>query len=826
MESSVKTVFYENEMKVAYIDYAHMVITGRALPDVRDGLKPVHRRIIYCMDENKYTHDKSHKKSARVIGDIMGKYHPHGDSAIYEAMARLTRKWVMLHPLIDGQGNFGSLDGDSAAAMRYTEARLDKISDYMLTDINKNVVPFVPNYDESEVEPTVLPTVFPNLLVNGSEGIAVGLACSFPPHNLSEVIDATVAYMKNKEISLEELLKIMPAPDFPTGGLVSKDNSLKNYENGNGPFVICSKHHIETVKGKNLIVITEIPYGVNKVKLQEKIIDLVNEKVITGISDVRDESDRQGIRIVIELKKDTDPESIVIFLKDKTEFMINFNLNMTCLNSQGEPKLLGLKDILKEFVKFREECVIKRTEFDLFKTMAELNKQLGLYVAASCIDEVIKMIRGSNNTDEARQKLLDKKFNVTEELAKFLKESDPDRTVGQYYELNTEQTNAILALRINQLTKLEQGLLIDKCKEYSKEINRFKKILNNKHLVTEIIENELVHFKQLFGKPRQSQLIEKIEKVKFEQVVGGQNVTVSISKEGYMRSLPQGSKLKPDLKNGDVFVKHFDTDTAKTLVIFTNDGKYYPIKVADIQDKSRALVNYANYTGKIIATYIVNPDDQLLFVTDFGDLRRNQASDFTTTRNNIAMKLESGNVINIHVVSENQTVVLGTKTGNAVRFMVNEVSLIGSKNSTGVRGIKLKDDDVVVSSFITDNNDITIEERMAYSNKGTAEYEGRKITLTKDEMKKLSENEKFYYVFSENGYAKMISSYDIKITGRGIQGVRILPKDIKLFGLYHTEKTHYETNEGTFEFVNLKKNPRDGKGVKTFDNLEFLNIFD
>ncbi len=825
--SNIISRFLEEEMSGSFVDYALYVIMDRAIPDVRDGLKPVHRRIVYGMLDGGYTYDKGHKKSARVVGDVMGKYHPHGDTSIYDAMVRMAQPWVMMHPLIDGQGNFGSPEGDSPAAMRYTEARLGKIADHVLGDIQKDVVDYAPNYDDTTVEPVVLPCEFPNILVNGGSGVAVGFATNIPPHNLGEVIDATIAYVRNPDSTTAELIQYVPAPDFPTGGFVSKGNNLKIYETGQGGWENCGDYNIERNKdGSHSIVLTTFPYLVNKATFLVDLAEQIKDKGF-GITDMRNESGRDGDRVVIDVKRGFDADVVVAFLKDKTEFRKNQSMNMTCLDPQKRPILMGLKKVLQEFVTFRVECVTRSVEFDLNKARTDLMKQIGLFAATSRMDEVVKTIRASKKGEEARTRLMEMAFDTSDELGRFLREIDPDIVLKDTYHLTTEQADVILGLALRQLTGLEQELIVKKCRELSKSINNFTKILNSKKMVLDIIVTQLEAIKAKYATPRKTKIVDQIERTKFEIASGGQDVLLQISAQGYVRALPSKSSIKPDLKPGDVFTHNIETNTNETLIIFTDMGNYYPIKVSAIENKSRAFVNFVNVpiVGKHIAYFTTSAkDEHLMFVTDFGDVRRSALNDFAKSRTNVAMKLETGRLVSILKIGNDDTVVMASQNGMAIRFPVSTTNLIGSKDSTGVKAMKLKDDDKVVSAFLLNNVELDMNTRVAYLNGGTGEYNGEKTTLNAQQMADIKKNEVFLTTVTNTGYVKKFSFYELSISGRNVGGVKVVHKNDTLFGMFVS--SNFETNEGVIENEKVKIFPRDNRGVKMLDNVEFLTVLE
>ena len=753
-----------DEMKNSYLDYAMSVIVSRALPDVRDGLKPVHRRILYAMIEGNYDWSKPPRKSARIVGDVMGNYHPHGDSSIYEAMVRMAQAFSMRVPLVDGQGNFGSVDGDPAAAMRYTESRLAKSSEFLLRDIDNKTVDFIPNYDETQLEPSVLPAEYPNLLVNGAGGIAVGMATNVPPHNPFEVISACQAVMRNPEISIEELMEIVPGPDFPTGALIMGRAGIRDaYTTGRGSVMMRAKAEVVTdAKDRESIIITEIPYQVNKAQLLERVGELVNEKTIEGVSDIRDESDRKGMRIVIEVKRDGSGDVILNQLYRHTRLQTSFAVNMLAMNG-GRPQQMGLKDVLVAFCDFRQEVVVRRTEFLLGKARDRAHVLAGLLVALSSIDEVIELIKAAPDTETARTNLMNTAWKA-DDVADFIGLiDDPGHEVkdGVYY-LSETQARAILELRLQRLTGMERDKLVAETRELADKITDYLDILSNKERLVNVILSEFDEAKLRIGDERRTFISDAAADQDDEDLIQQEDMVVTVSHRGYIKRVPlsvyraqrRGGKGRAGMKtrDEDFVTRLFVTNTHVPILFFTSTGMVYQLKcyklpVATPQSQGKAMVNLLPIApDETIQTVMAMPADEeswtkldIVFATASGNIRRNKLSDFTNIKRNgkIAMKLDEGDkLVGVSPCAEDCDILLASRAGKAIRFATTAVRVFAGRGSTGVRGIKLLGDDRVVSmSVISD--------------------------------------ESLEYVLSvtENGFGKRTLVSDYRRSGRGGQGV-------------------------------------------------------
>ncbi|WP_416915796.1 MAG: DNA gyrase subunit A [Roseicyclus sp.] len=812
------------EMKTSFLDYAMSVIISRAIPDLRDGLKPVHRRILFAMHETGNTHEKSYRKSARPVGDVMGQYHPHGDSAIYDALVRMAQPFSMSLPLLDGQGNFGSMDGDNPAAMRYTEVRMDKPAAYLLADIDKETVDFQDNYDGKQQEPTVLPARFPNMLVNGAGGIAVGMATNIPPHNLGEVIDACQALIANPDLSSEQLIDYIPAPDFPTGGLIlGRSGARKAYLEGRGSVIIRAKTHVEEIrKDRFAIVIDEIPYQVNKASMIERIADLVREKKLEGISGVADESDRIGVRVVIELKRDATPEVVLNQLFRFTQMQTSFGCNMLALNG-GRPEQLTLRGFLTAFLDFREEVVARRTAFELRKARDRAHVLCGLAVAVSNVDEVVRTIRASADAGEAREKLMTRRWPA-EEILPFIKLiDDPTHTANEdgTYNLSEVQARAILDLRLQRLTQLGVKEVTDELEELAGKIKEYLAILASRERILEIISNELAEVKELFAVPRRTEITEWSGDMDDEDLIEREDMVVTITQGGYIKRTPlaefraqkRGGKGLSGgaLKDDDVVTSLFVANTHTPLLVFTTSGMVYKLKtwrlpLGSRASRGKAIVNILPIeigTG-IAAVMPVDRDEahwdelQIVFATSEGEVRRNALSDFTNVMRNgkIAMKLpEDGSVslVNARICSESDDVMLVTALGRAIRFPTTDVRVFKGRDSTGVRGIRLASGDSVVSMAVIRHFDAEAQERAAYLKQrrlmaGTPEEE---IELDEDEENvaegqlsperyaEMSAAEDLILTITAGGSGKLSSSHDYPVRGRGGQGVMAMDKAMR-----------------------------------------------
>ncbi|AWD20759.1 DNA gyrase subunit A [Fuscovulum blasticum] len=805
------------EMRTAYLDYAMSVIVSRAIPDLRDGLKPVHRRILFAMSETGNTHDKPYRKSARPVGDTMGKYHPHGDSAIYDALVRMAQPFSMSLKLLDGQGNFGSMDGDTAAAMRYTEVRMDKPAAFLLADIDKDTVDFQDNYDGKDKEPTVLPARFPNMLVNGAGGIAVGMATNIPPHNLGEVIDATLAMIQNPDISMEALMDIVPAPDFPTGALIlGRSGARKAYLEGRGSVIIRAKTHVEEIrKDRWAIVVDEVPYQVNKAAMIEKIAELVRDKRIEGISGVADESDRIGVRVVIELKRDATPDVVLNQLFRFTPMQVSFGCNMLALNG-GRPETLTLRDFLSHFITFREEVVARRTAFELRKARERSHILCGLAVAVSNVDEVVATIRASADPAEARDRLMTRRWPAHDIAAYIRLIDDPTHPINEdgTYNLSEAQARAILELRLQRLTAMGVKEVTDELEELAARIKDYLDILSSRDRIMGIISDELLEVKQMFAVPRRTEIVDWEGDLDDEDLIEREDMVVTITSGGYIKRTPlaefrsqnRGGKglASMQTKEDDVVTTLFVANTHTWLLFFTTDGMVYKLKtwrlpLAGRTAKGKAMVNILPIeTGVSIAALMpvdVPEEDwaslQIVFATSDGDVRQNDLSDFTNVKRNgkIAMNLPEGvSLVNAAIADENDDVMLVTAGGRAIRFSTTEIRVFKSRGSTGVRGIRLAAGDRVVSMSIIRHFEATPEEREAYlkqrrlmagvtEDEGDADDEEETVAagqLSTERYAEMSAAEDLILTITAMGAGKLSSSHDYPVRGRGGMGVKAM----------------------------------------------------
>lgn len=802
--SEIVPITIEDEMKRAYLDYAMSVIVSRALPDVRDGLKPVHRRILYSMNEEGFHSNKPFRKSARAVAGTMGNYHPHGNAAIYDAMVRLAQDFSMRLPLIDGQGNFGSMDGDPPAAERYTEARLAKSAHDLLQDIDKETVEFRPNYDNSSVEPVVLPAKYPNLLVNGAGGIAVGMATNIPPHNLCEVIDGCCALVDNPEITLDEMLQYIPAPDFPTGGIIlGRGGSYEAYRTGRGSILMRARTHFEEVrKDRNAIIVTEVPYQVNKARLMERIAEVVQEKIVEGISDLRDESNRLGVRMVIELKRDAVPDVVLNQLFRHTPLQTSFGANMLAIH-EGRPEQMGLLQILRAFLEFRENVIVRRTRFELKKARDRAHILLGLGVAVANIDEVIALIRSAPDAQTARERLLEKAWPCTQIASLIaLVEDGKEQDSLEVYKLTEEQAKAILDLRLHRLTGLERDKISDELNSVTDQITEYLAILSSRARILEILKQELIQVKEEFGNPRRTTIEEGEFSHDMESLIQKEDMVVAVTLGGYIKRVPlstyraqkRGGKGRSGMatKEEDVVTEIFVANTHTPVLFFSTLGKAYQLKVYKLplgspQSRGKALINMLPLEqGETISTIMALPEDEstwhnlhIMFVTSKGQVRRNALSDFLNIRANgkIAMKLEDDDekLIAVKSCADDQDVLLATKNGKCIRFAVDEIRQFMSRTSTGVRGIRLLGQDEIVSMSILRSVDVTTEEREAYlkqSRRGEDEGDNSTFvpTLAPERFTELAALEEFILTVSERGFGKRSSSYEYRVMGRGGQG--------------------------------------------------------
>jgi DNA gyrase subunit A len=783
---------------------------SRALPDVRDGLKPVHRRILYAMKEEGYDWNRPYRKSARIVGDVMGKYHPHGDAAIYDAMVRMAQDFSMRLMLVDGQGNFGSMDGDPPAAMRYTEARLAKPAHALLEDIDKETVDFQDNYDNTLKEPTVLPAQFPNLLANGAGGIAVGMATNIPPHNLGEVIDACCAYIDNRDITVDELMEHLPGPDFPTGGIIlGKAGIREGFRTGRGALTVRGRAAIEEIrKDRSAIVVTEIPYQVNKARLLERIADLVREKQIEGISDLRDESDREGVRVVVEIKRDAQPEIVLNQLYTYTPLQTTFGVNMLALHG-GRPELLTLKDMIAAFVAFREEVITRRTVFKLGKARERAHVLLGLAVAVANLDPVIKLIREARDPETARTRLMARDWPAAEvaPLIELVDEPGAGVTKGAY-RLTEVQAKAILDLRLQRLTGLEREKIASELKDLVTEIGKFLDILRSRNKLMKLLREELVAMRSEFATPRRTELADVEVERDIEALIQREDMVVTVSHAGYIKRVPlstyraqrRGGKGRAAMatREEDFVSRVFVASTHTPVLFFSSRGivyktKVYQLPVGTPQARGKALVNLLPLAeGETITTLMPLPEDEerwadmfIMFATSRGTVRRNRLSDFTHVMANgkIAMKLEEGDrLIGVATCNEGEDVLLASREGKCVRFPVTNVRVFSGRQSVGVRGMTLEGEDYVISMSILRHVEAETEERDAYLRLAgamrRAEGEVPEETAVADldrlgeaRFDELAAREEFILTVSERGFGKRTSAYEYRITSRGGKGI-------------------------------------------------------
>ncbi len=818
LPSDIRPVSITDEMKRSYLDYAMSVIVSRALPDVRDGLKPVHRRIIYTMYEMGLEWNKSYKKSARVVGDVMGKYHPHGDQAIYDALVRMAQDFSMRLPLIDGQGNFGSIDNDPPAAMRYTECRMAKVAHKLIDDIDKDTVDFNENYDGNETEPSVLPAKYPNLLVNGAGGIAVGMATNIPPHNLSEVIDACIAHMDNPEITIDELNQIVPGPDFPTGGMILGRMGIRSaYNKGRGSVVMRGKVTTEEIrKDRNALIVHEIPYQVNKAAMIEKIADLVRDKRIEGISDIRDESDRDGMRVVVELKRDAVPDVVLNQLYRFSPLQSTFGCNIVALNG-GKPEQLNLKDLIVAFNAYREEVISRRTKYLLNKARERAHVLVGLAIAVANIDEVIALIRKAPDPATARAQLLERNWPARDIAPLVELIADPRHKVSDQgtYKLSEAQAKAILDLRLQRLTALGRDEIGDELKGLGDKIKDYLEILGSRIRIIDIVKQELLEIKEEFGTPRRTEIMEYEGEVEDEDLIAREDMVVTVSHKGYIKRVPlstyraqrRGGKGRAGMSthDEDFVTRIFIANTHTPVLFFSSKGMVYKMKVwrlpaAAPQARGKALINLLPLDqGEQITTIMPLPEDEktwadlhVMFATKSGSVRRNDLSDFVQINRNgkIAMKLDEGDkIVGVQICTEQDDVLLTSANGQAIRFPVTDVRVFASRNSVGVRGIRLEDDNEVISMTILRHIEASAEERAAYIKQANAirraangdnedpievdieTTDGEEVSLDQNRYAELSAAEQFVMTVSVNGYGKRSSAYEYRISGRGGKGI-------------------------------------------------------
>ena len=875
----VSPINIEDEMRTSYLDYAMSVIVSRALPDVRDGLKPVHRRILFSMNENGYDYNKPYRKSARVVGDVIGKYHPHGDQSIYDALVRMAQDFSMRLPLLDGQGNFGSIDGDPAAAMRYTEVRMAKSAHSLLEDIDRNTVDFQDNYDNSELEPVVLPARFPNLLVNGANGIAVGMATNIPPHNLGEVINATLALIENPELEDNELNTIVPGPDFPTGGqILGRKGALSAILTGRGSIVMRGKAEVEEIrKGRLAIVVTEIPYQVNKTSMIEKIAELVREKTLEGIADIRDESDRDGMRIVVELKREAVPEVVLNQLYRFSSLQTSFGANMLALNS-GKPELLNLRSILKAFIAFREVVVTRRTKFELDKARDRAHVLVGLAIAVANIDEVIAVIRKAASPQIARDELMTRAWDAADVADLIRLIDDPRHRIDDKgkYVLSEAQARAILELRLQRLTAMGRDEIGDELSELGVKITDYLDILGSRERVLSIISDELTTVRDEFSTPRRTEIIEDEFEVDDEDLIPSEEMVVTVSHSGYIKRVPlstyraqkRGGKGRSGMstKDEDFVTRIFAANTHQPVLFFSTTGMVYKMKVwrlpvGNPQSRGKALVNLLPLKeDETIAAIMALPQDEdswsnyhVMFATGFGNVRRNDLSDFVNINKSgkIAMKPEEGEVIvGVELCTENDDVLLTNNAGRCIRFPVTDVRVFRSRNSTGVRGIKLGKDEKVISLSILMHSDASPAERNSYLkqaamfrratdetdedvNDTELEETSEEAVLSPERYAAMGAQEQFLLTVSENGYGKRSSAYEYRVSGRGGKGIIAMTVTdrngplVASFPIKETDQIMLVTDSGTLircPVNDVRVAGRNTQGVTIFKTDEDAHV--
>lgn len=816
-DNGIAPIEISEEMRRSYLDYAMSVIVARALPDIRDGLKPVHRRIIYTMYENGYDYNRPYRKSARIVGEVLGKYHPHGDTAVYETMVRMAQDFSMRLPLVDGQGNFGSMDGDGAAAMRYTEARLEKVAHALIEDIDKDTVDFMPNYDETLQEPIVLPARYPNLLVNGANGIAVGMATNIPPHNLGEVLDACCAYIDNPNITIDDLISIIPGPDFPTGGLILGYSGAKSaYYTGRGSVMMRAKCTIEEIrKDKEAIIVHEIPYQVNKAAMITRIAELVKEKKLDGISEIRDESDRHGVRVVIELKRDFQADVVLNQLYKYTPLQTSFGMNVLAIHN-GRPVMLNLKDIISAFIEFREEVIRRRTIYELNQARNRAHTLVGLAIAVENLDPVIELIRTSPTPQEAKDALLAKAWPAGDVEPLVILIDEPDRKVENgFYHLSEAQAKAILDLKLQRLTGLERDKIHEELRTLGEEIKECLSILGSREKLYAIMRDEFVAIKDEYATPRRT----KIEDIEYdtdiESLIQREEMVVTVTEAGYIKRVPlnaykaqkRGGKGKSGMatKEEDFVTRLFVANTHTPVLFFSSKGLVYKMKVYKLPlgsptSKGKPFVNLLPLAdGENITTIMKLPENEaecegmsIMFATSQGNVRRNSLMDFVNVQSNgkIAMKLDDGDkLINVRICHEDNDIMLAARSGKCIRFPVTEVRMFVGRNSTGVRGIKLADGDEVISMSVLNHSEATSEERDEYLKLSSAlkrmesERDGESCPLTpadaglemsvlnQEKYLSMAEKEQFILTVTSTGYGKRSSSYEYRVTGRGGQGI-------------------------------------------------------
>ena len=827
-DKNIKLISMHDEMSASYLSYAMSVIVSRALPDVRDGLKPVHRRILYAMYKGGYDWSKQFRKSARIVGDVIGKYHPHGDQSVYDALVRMVQDFSMSLPLVDGQGNFGSIDGDPAAAMRYTETRLSKVSQFLIDDIEKNTITFKSNYDETEKEPSVLPAQFPNLLVNGAGGIAVGMATSIPPHNLGEVIDATLALIKNKDIKIKDLMKHIPGPDFPTGGvIIGKDIIKQGYNKGRGSFKIRGEMSIESFKnGRERLVITSIPYQVNKAVLNERIAQLVREKKIQGIKDIRDESNREGIRVSIDLRNGIEPETIKRQLYKYTQIESSFGFNTLAI-VDGKPQTCNLKEFLSSFLNFREDVVIKKTKFELNKAEERAHILIGLSVSVENLDKIIKIIRSSKNPDDAKKLILKIKWKINKSQ-KTISLIENNKSKG-IYTLSDPQASAILDLRLQKLTALGINEIESEIKKLSELINRYKKIISSKKELLNVISDELKNIKTKYSLPRRTKIIDAVLNYDIEETIQKQSILITVTLQGYIKrgslnnvkTQKRGGKGKSGIttRNEDSVVQTLSVDTHTSVLFFSTEGLVYRIKAWKIPEgsaasKGKSLFNILPLKNhQSISSIMPFPDDksklnnfQIVFATAHGKIRKNSLDDFSSinTSGKIAMKLDANDkIVGVKICKDDQDIILSTKLGKCIRFESKKLRIFKGRSSKGIKGIVLGPQDQIVSLSIIDSD---------------LDFKGKR--KNKDDKSEIKAKEKFILSITENGFGKKTRHVDYRVTnrgGKGIIGIINSPRNGNIsssFPVYDGDEILISTNKGRVIRVAAKEIRTAGRNTQ------------
>ena len=827
-EKNIKLISMHDEMSSSYLSYAMSVIVSRALPDIRDGLKPVHRRILYAMYKGGYDWSKQFRKSARIVGDVIGKYHPHGDQSVYDALVRMVQDFSMSLPLVDGQGNFGSIDGDPAAAMRYTETKLSKVSQYLIDDIEKGTIIFKNNYDETEKEPVVLPAQFPNLLVNGAGGIAVGMATSIPPHNLGEVINGTLALIENKDIKIKDLMKHIPGPDFPTGGvIIGKDIIKQGYNKGRGSFKIRGEITIESLKnGRERLVINSIPYQVNKSVLNERIAQLVREKKIEGIKDIRDESNREGIRVSIDLRNGVEPETVKRQLYKNTQIESSFGFNTLAI-VDGKPQTCNLKEFLTSFLNFREDVVIKKTKFDLNKAEERAHILIGLSVSVENLDKVIKIIRSSKTPEDAKKSILGTKWKVSksQKMISLIEANKKKNT----YSLSEPQVIAILELRLQKLTALGINEIELEIKKLSELITQYKKIISSKKELLKVISHELRNIKEKYSVPRRSKIIDAVLNYDIEETIQKESILITVTLQGYIKrgslnsvkTQKRGGKGKTGIttRNEDSVVQTLSVNTHTSVLFFSTEGLVYRIKAWKIPEgssasKGKSLFNILPLKNhQSISSIMPFPDNeselknyQIVFATSLGKIRKNSLEDFSSINSagKIAMKLDPNDkIVGVKICKDDQDIILSTKLGKCIRFESKKQRIFKGRSSKGIKGIDLSPDDQIVSLSIIDNNKLD-----------------KNAKVTKSDLQELKAKEKFILSITENGYGKKTLHTDYRVTnrgGKGIIGIINSPRNGNIsssFPVFEGDEVLISTNKGRVIRVAVKEIRTAGRNTQ------------